>query len=129
MTDQELAQSLANRAERKFPGGKGPEAGKVKHKYTEKVLKRYQESTGQRPDLVAEGRFKGGRGWEPGMGLKDSVKPDLYNKTTLDGLDYKFGEAEVTQGQRVRYEAQLPKHEDGRPSSLTQIKPTIKMDK
>lgn len=125
MTDHELSQSLANRAERKMPGGKGPEVGKLKHKYTEKVFKRYQNSTGQRPEIIAEGRFKGGREWEEGMGLQDSVKPDFYNKTTKQAFDYKFGEAEVAQGQRTRYEAQLPRHEDKTPSTLTQIKPSL----
>lgn len=125
MTDHELAQSLANRAERKMPGGTGPEVGKLKHKYAEDVLKRYQESTGQRPDLVAEGRFKNNQEWDKGMGLKDTVRPDLYNKKTKEAFDYKFGDAEVTQGQRTRYEAQLPRNTDETPSTLTQIKPSL----
>lgn len=123
MTDTELAQSLADRAERRFPGTKGAVAGTKKHKYSEDLWDRYQEMVGdgpgRRPNLGAEVRYKGGKPWEPSMGLKNSIEIDFFNKTTNQSFDYKFGDAKVTSKQQMRYKAQLP---EGAPS-IIEIKP------
>lgn len=119
MTSEELIQSLANRAEKINPGAKGPEAGKEKHLYAEKLLKRYQKITGQRSELLVETRYLGRRLWERGDGLKGSIVPDVYDIIAKRAYDYKFGDAKVTPNQRKRYEHQLPEGSD-----LIQVKPS-----
>ncbi len=123
MSDHELAQTLANRADKTALGEFGAAVGKQKHDYAEKVFNRYQKMTGQRLDLVAEKRYKNGRPWERGMGLQDSVKPDLYNKTTGVPYDYKFGDAVGNKNQIDRYKKALPKMPDGSDATMEIIKP------
>ena len=127
MSDHELAQTLANRADKTALGEFGAAVGKQKHKYAEKVFNRYQKMTGQRLDLVAETRYKNGRLWEEGMGLQGSVKPDLYNKSTGEVFDYKFGDAVLGNNQIKRYEAALPEI-NGKVSTPIKVKPTIKTE-
>ena len=125
MSDHEFAQNIANRAETKLGTGKGPDLGRKKHKYAERVTKRYQRMTGERSELVAEGDINGEAPWQPEMGLKGHVRPDLYNKETKTAFDYKFGDAKVTSKQTQRYAKQLPRKVDS-PSELVEVKPNIR---
>ncbi len=126
MTDRELAQSLADRAERKIGSGKGPLIGQQKHKYNERLFNRYQGMTDERSNITVEARFKGGNKWQEGMGLKDSVQADWYDDITEDALDYKFGDAKVTSAQVKRYQKQLPRKADMSPANVIEVKPSIK---
>jgi len=129
MTDRELVQSLADRAERKIGSGKGPLVGQQKHKYAEETMKRYQKMTGERAHIAVEARFKNGVEWREGMGLKDSVKADLHIKTTKETPDFKFGDAKVTPAQVKRYQQQLPRKADKSAAEVIEVKPNIKSSK
>ena len=121
MTDHEFTQSLCNRADMKYEG-KGPRVGTDKHRYAENLGKRYQKITGERESLQFEQRYKEGGEYVKGMGLKDSVIPDVFNKPKGEVFDYKFGNATLGQKQIQKLETQLPKLDDA-VVKVTEIKP------
>ena len=125
MSTEEFAQSLADRAEKTLGKGKGPELGTQKHKYAEKLGERYQQMTGDKMHLEFEVPYKNGRQWREGDGLKDHVKPDVYNPKTNEVFDHKFGGAKLETPQINRYQQQMPKNPDGTAATTTQIKPTF----
>ncbi len=51
------------------------------------------------------------------MGLKDSVKPDLYNKNTGQVFDYKFGDAKLETQQISNLQKHMPKTQTHAPVS------------
>lgn len=71
-----------------------------------------------------EQRYKGGREWEEGMGLKDSVVPDVYNKETGQAWDYKFGNAKLGQKQVKNLQKNLFKDtKTGASATIHEVKP------
>ncbi len=122
MTDEEYVQSLADRADKRF-GGKGPRVGTQKHGYAQRVHERYQRMTGEREHLEAEKRFSDGRPWREGQGTKGSSRADMYNRQTNEAYDYKFGDAKLSSGQRQRYEANLPRNDNGS-ANVHEVKPS-----
>jgi hypothetical protein len=124
MTDHELMQSLADRAQRSVLG-KGPVVGTRRHEYAEDLLRRYQKTTGERPDLLSEIRFADGKKWQSKDPTKGSVIPDVYDTQAGIPYDYKFGKAKVTTDQQMRYQTQLPLKPDGTPTAIVEIKPTL----
>ena len=129
MTDHELTENLANRAEKALGKGNGPLMGQKKHRYAEDLAKRYQKMTGERPDLVFEESYKGGKPLEKGMERKGSVKPDVYNKNTGEVFDYKFGNAKLKPDQIQRLQKQMPKETYGDLVNVTEIKPSLPLRK
>jgi len=97
-TNAQLLDDIAMRAEAKI-GGTGRFAGTDKHVYAKRVLERYQRMFGQR-GLSTEVRYISGRPWEPGDGLRgtirlDVVEGDPWSPTAIH--DYKFGAASLSQ--------------------------------
>jgi hypothetical protein len=124
MSDQEFAQSIANRVDKKFEG-KGAVVGTKKHEHAKKLGKRYQEMYKDKTDLKFEQRYKGGKKYERDSGdtPKGSVVPDVYNEKTGKAYDYKFGDAKLRERQQRKLKSQMPKddYED-----CTMIKPNHK---
>lgn len=120
--DDKFVQRLADKADRKYPG-RGPRVGQLKHKWAERLLKRYQEMTGEKPHLHGEKRFYGGKKWREGQDpVKGSKIVDVWDNLVRRALDYKFGGARVTPAARASYARVLPKQS----KPLTQVKPTGK---
>jgi hypothetical protein len=70
----------------------------LKHGYADRFLRHYQGIFGQR-GLSTEARYLGGKVWEPGMGLKDTVRLDVVEgtlKRPTTVWDYKFGAKGLT---------------------------------
>jgi len=87
LTDENFAKEIARRAERRV-GGSGSVAGTKKHSYAEKLMKRYQKSTGQRTHLEVEESYWAGQ--RVSRGESGSARPDLYDPNTGNVYDYKF---------------------------------------
>ena len=121
MSDREYVQSLADRADKRFEG-KGPRVGTDKHTYSQRVHERYQRMTGERPHMEAEKRFLDGDKWQKGQGTSGSSRADMYNRQTNEAYDYKFGDAKLSDRQRQKYEANLPRNSDGT-AKVHEVKP------
>lgn len=80
--------------------------------------------TNDKNDLLFERRFKNGEEYQSGMGLKDSVISDVYNKKTGDVMDYKFGNAKLGNKQKLKLEEHMPKTDLGESVNVFQVKPT-----
>ena len=122
MDDHEFVQNIANRADKINPE-KGPLVGQKKHDYAKRLGQRYQDMKGDKKNLQFEERYKDGGEWQKNMGLKDSVKPDVYNKETGQAWDYKFGNAKLGQKQVKNLQKNLPKNEDLTAANIQQVKP------
>jgi len=114
MSDAEFVQTLANRVDKRFEG-KGAKVGKQKHEKAKDIAKRYQRMHKDKQDLVFEQRFKGGKKYEVDSGdtPKGSVVPDVYNQTTGQAYDYKFGDAKLGSRQQRRLKEEMPREYQG----------------
>ncbi|HVJ26062.1 MAG TPA: hypothetical protein VM493_00925 [Vicinamibacterales bacterium] len=65
-----------------------PKAAKAEGLYAKKVLERFQSMTGQKPDLLAEKSYLGGK--RASYGTAGSSRPDVFNPATGEIFDYKF---------------------------------------
>jgi hypothetical protein len=65
LSDKQFLDKVYKKADKAIPG-KGPRAGQQKHKYAERLLKKYKDITGNKKNLHPEKRFYGGEAWEPG---------------------------------------------------------------
>jgi len=94
LTPQELVQKIANKSEaagikKGFgPAGTGNVQGIYKHKYAERLLKRYQELFGEHMNLLPEQSWLN-KNMVP-YRMADSATPDVFDLTTGFIYDYKF---------------------------------------
>ncbi|OPZ88954.1 MAG: hypothetical protein BWY74_02928 [Firmicutes bacterium ADurb.Bin419] len=94
MSDYDFLQRIATKAEStgvrlgKGASGTGSLQGTWKHSYAERVLKRYQNMTGQKTHLLSE------QSWLNGnvvlRGTAGSSRPDVFDPLTGIIYDYKF---------------------------------------
>ncbi|NUK10469.1 Teneurin-1 [Streptomyces lunaelactis] len=88
LTNPELVQEVANRAERAIPSsGSRAVDGTRKHKYAEKILDRYQKIFDDR-GLILEESYLNRR--PVSHGTKGSARPDVYDQGAGIAYDYKF---------------------------------------
>ncbi|MGL4108490.1 polymorphic toxin-type HINT domain-containing protein [Clostridium sp. LP20] len=86
MTNEELIQEVARRAENKI-GGTGRVAGTKKHAYSQKLIDRYQSMFGDR-GLRTETTWLGGNAAT--YGTKGSARIDVLDTINNTAYDYKF---------------------------------------
>ncbi|MCP4122646.1 MAG: hypothetical protein GY751_12910, partial [Bacteroidetes bacterium] len=86
-SDEGFLREVATRAEKNV-GGEGAAAGSKKHKYADKMLRRYQRETGQRQNLAREQSYRGGE--RAKYGDEGSARPDVFDPQTGKIYDYKF---------------------------------------
>lgn len=89
LSDKDFLTEIARRAEKKI-GGTGPVNGSKKHSYADKLLQRYQKTTGQRTHLETETSYLNKNPIPVNRGTKGSARPDVYDPITGTIYDYKF---------------------------------------
>jgi len=102
LSDKQFLDKVYKKADKAIPG-KGPRADQQKHKYAERLLKKYKDTTGNKKNLHPEKRFHGGEAWEPGDPTKGSKIVGVWDSRRQIPYDYKFGGARVTPRDRVEY--------------------------
>lgn len=80
--------------------------GKLKHQYHAELASRYQRRFGDL-GLVSEQRFKQGREYQSGAGVKNS-SADFYHKESGTVWEVKYGATNMTNRQREKYVQNCP---------------------